>query len=149
MKVQYKAMLHGYSGKMDDMIYYVDQKTGATLARKTFKFKDHPGQPSFRSAQKAIYAIKPSEFFKYNLMDYILAYNKLPDNRFRPMVTWTNVYNKLMFAMQAAMPAQVDLKTITREQIITQNLPCITLKAAIEANLLPLVDGYARWDKQI
>jgi hypothetical protein len=51
--------------------------------------------------------------------------------------------------MQKAMPVSVDLKTITREQIASQNLPCRTLRDAIEAGLLPMVEGYQRWDKQI
>jgi len=73
----------------------------------------------------------------------------MPENELKPMRTWTNVYNKLMFAMQKAMPETVDLKTITREQIYEQNLPCKTLKAAIEFGLLPAVKDYEYWDKPI
>jgi len=57
MKVKYNKRFKGYSGKADGMIYYIDKKSGATLARKMFTFKNHPGQPTFRSAQKQIYEI--------------------------------------------------------------------------------------------
>jgi len=149
VKVKMKYMLHGYSGNVDDVIFYVDKLTGATLARKMFTFKDHKGQPPFRNAQKQIYAIKPSRGYQLNLIDYVGAFNLLPENKYQPMVTWSNAYNKLMYAMRKAMPGQVDLKTITRAQIYAQNLPCLTVKAAIEAGLLPMVKDYERWDMQI
>jgi hypothetical protein len=149
MKVKYRYQLRGYSGNTDDMIYYFDKKSGVTLARRKFTFRDHPEHPGFRSAQKQIYAIQPSREYVYNLTDYISAYNYLPENELKPMRTWTNLYNKLMFALQKAVPETVDLKTITRQQIYEQNLPCKTLKDAIDYGLLPQVDGYERWDKQI
>jgi len=40
-------------------------------------------------------------------------------------------------------------QTITREQIFSQNLPCKTLKDAIDAGLLPRVNGYERWQAEI
>jgi len=149
MKVKFKNMLHGYTGKADDLIYYMDGRTGKIYARKTFKFKNHPAHSGFRKAQKQIYKIKPSSDFKFNLQDYCMSFNLLPENREKPIFSWCQVYNKLMWAMQKAMPGRVDLQTITRKQIIDQNLPCKTLKDAIEAGLLPQVEGYLRWDKQI
>lgn len=149
MKVKFKNMLHGYTGKADDMIYYMDGRTGNIYARRTFKFKKHPGQAPFRLAQKQIYKLKPAKEYKYNLHDYCLSYNELPEYRDKPLFTWCQVYNKIMWGMQKAMPGEVDLKTITRAQINSQDLPCRTLKAAIEAGLLPRVEGYQRWDKQI
>ena len=149
MKVVFKNMVHGYTGKSDDMIFYLNKRTGQIYARRRFTFKNHPGQPAFRLAQKQIYAIHPSEDFKYNLYDYCLSYNDLPQNRENQLFSWCHVYNKMMWNMQKAMPDQVDLKTITKEQICDNNLPCKTLKQAIEAGLLPEVEGYQRWNKQI
>lgn len=149
MKVTFKNMLHGYTGKADDMIFYMDKRTGKMYARKSFKFKKHPGQPPFRKAQQQIYAINPSQNYKYDLHDYCLSYNELPENKENPIFTWAQMYNKLMWAMQKKMPESVDLKTITREQIIAQNLPCKSVKATVEAGLLPVVEGYERWDKTI
>jgi len=136
-------------GKLDDLIYYVDKATGQTLGRKAFTFTDHPGQPAFRSAQQQIYALHPSKDYQLNLIDYIRAYNNLPQNRYQPLRTWSNAFNKLMYALQKKLPGQVDLQTITRSQIIQQNLPCRTVKAAIQAGLLPEVKDYERWDKEI
>jgi hypothetical protein len=149
MKVKYKQMFKGYSGKADGMIYYFDGKSGTALARRSFTFKDHPGQPAFRSAQSQIYTIQPSQFYINNLKDYLYAYNNLPGNETQPLRTWTNVYNKLMFAMQKALPETVDLANITREQIYAQNLPCKTVKAAVEAGLLPVVKNYEAMTNEI
>ena len=149
MKVNFKNMLTGYTGKADGMIYYRNRLTGKIYARREFTFKNHTGQPQFASAQKAIYALNPSEAYRKNLYDYILSYNALPQNAEKPAVAWTNIYNKLMFAMQKAMPEVVSLASLTREQIYEQNLPCISLRAAIEFGLLPAVESFERFDKQI
>jgi hypothetical protein len=149
MKVKYNQRFKGYTGHADGMIYYFDKKSGTTLARKMFTFENHPGQPAFRSAHRQIYTIQPSKFYTYNLRDYIVEYNNLPENELKPMRAWTNVFNKLMFAMQKALPEQVDLATITREQIYAQNLPCKTLKDAIDFGLLPKVKGYDKWTQSI
>ncbi|HPT73213.1 MAG TPA: hypothetical protein PLE74_13135 [Candidatus Cloacimonadota bacterium] len=146
MKPYFKHMIHGFTGKLDGLIYYIDKFTGRPLARKKFRFKNHPGQKPFKSAQTQIYALKPSQAYKYNLKDYCMSYNNLPQNTGFPIFSWCHVYNKLMWAMQKAMPEQVILEKITREQIEKEQLPCITLKAAIDAGLLPKVWGYERWD---
>jgi hypothetical protein len=149
MKPHFKHTIHGFTGKLDGLIYYVDKYTGQILARKSFTFKNHPGQKPFKSAQKQIYTLAPSQTYKYDLKDYCLYYNNLSQNLVRPLFTWCHVYNKLMWAMQKAIPGNVDLKTITREQIFKENLPCITLRAAIDAGLLPMVQGYERWEAKI
>jgi len=149
MKVKYKYMTQGFQGQADDLIYYIDKRTGKPLVRKTFTFKDHPGQPAFRAAQKQIYALQPSGAYKHDLYDYCLSYNRLPEAEGKPAYSWCHVYNKLMWAMQRKLPDQVDLKSITREQIEAQDLPCRSLKAAIDAGLLPAVHGYERFNNLI
>jgi hypothetical protein len=149
MKPHFKHTIHGFTGKLDGLIYYINKFSGKVIARKIFKFKNHPGQKPFRSAQQQIYAIKPSTTYKYDLKDYCLSYNNLPQNEGRTLFSWCHVYNKLMWAMQKAIPEKVVLEKITREQIYKEQLPCISLKATIEAGLLPKVTGYERWDHEI
>jgi hypothetical protein len=55
----------------------------------------------------------------------------------------------MLWAMQARYPEQVNLKTITREQIVEQNLPCRSVKTAVEDNLLPQIPGYQYLDREI
>ena len=43
----------------------------------------------------------------------------------------------------------IDLTTLTREDIIENNLSCRTVKQAIEAGLLPEVPGYEFYNNEI
>jgi hypothetical protein len=149
MKATRANLLGEFTGKLDELIYYRSRRTGKLYVRRGWKFKHHPAAPQFSSANKAIFALQPSEGYKDNMRDYLMQYNKSPEYEHKPLWAWTNVYSKLMFAMQKAFPGTVDLKTITRIQIGDQNLPCVTLKAAIDAGLLPKVKGYERFVAQL
>ena len=92
--------------------------------------------------------IQPSEGYKQNLRDYLLAYNSMKENQNKLMLTWNNLFLKLMFAMEKANPA-VDLTALTREQIYVDDLPCKTVKNAIEAGFLPAVDCFQRFTREI
>jgi hypothetical protein len=52
-------------------------------------------------------------------------------------------------ANMAKLYPEIDLKTITREQIYQENLPCISVKKAVEAGVLPQVNGYERMEALI
>ncbi len=147
MKATRANLLGEFTGKLDDLIYYRRKPGGKIYVRKQFKFKNHPGQPGFASAQKAIYALQPSEAYKRDLKDYLTLYNKLASTAENNAQSWTNIYNKLMFTMQKKLPLQ--LKNITRAQIEQQNLPCRTVKEAVEAGLLPEVKDYERFTSPI
>jgi hypothetical protein len=54
-----------------------------------------------------------------------------------------------MWALQKKMPEDVNLQTIDREQVEMNNLPCICVRDAIEAGLLPKVKGYERLDSMM
>ena len=147
MKTKNREVPADYSGSLDGMIYYRDRMSGKLYARKQFTFKDHPGQAPFASAQKAIYALNPSRGFKQNLTDYMIGYNALKESQGREVMSWANLYNKMMFAMQKKLG--IALKDINREMISSQNLPCSSVKAAVEAGLLPVVKDYERFNKPI
>ena len=149
MKATRANLLGEFTGKLNDLIYYRLRPGGKIYVRKQFKFKDHPAQPGFASAQKAIYALNPSAGYKRDLQDYLALYNNLAQNKDNPLQSWTNLYNKLMNAMQRALPGQVELKNITREQIFAQNLPCRTVKDAVDAGLLPSVRDYEQFRELI
>ena len=50
------------------------------------------------------------------------------------------LFLKLMWAM--AKMRGLDLEFLTRETIESENLPCRSVKDAVEAGLLPMVKGY-------
>jgi len=80
-------------------------------------------------------AQNPAPEFVNDLKIYAALYRDAPLNG-------QNVYIKLMYAL--ARTYDVDLSTLTREQITEQELPCATVNQAVEAGLLPPVQGYER-----
>ncbi len=142
MKVKTRSIPGDLTGKVDDLILYRNRSGNKLYARKRFSLENHPSHAPFRTAQQAIYALGPSEGYKQNLRDYLTAYNLLPQNEGREAHAWNNLYNKLMFAMQRQ--TGIPLATLTREIIEEQNLPCRSVKTAVEAGLLPMVKGVER-----
>ena len=149
MKATRANLLGEFTGKLDGLIYYRSRKNGKLYVRRQWEATQNAGNTGFSSASSAIYALHPSEGYKRDIRDYLLLYNNSKEGQNAPLWTWTNAYSRLMFAMQKALPETVDLKNITREQIISQNLPCRSIKAAIEANLLLMVRGYEKFTAEI
>ena len=50
-----------------------------------------------------------------------------------------------MFRLAEAYP-EIDLKTLTRDEIFANDLPCISVKRAVLAGLIPKVQGWERLD---
>jgi hypothetical protein len=149
MKVKFKWGLTGYSGTVDGAIYYYNDRIKQCLMRK-YKYPElNENNERTTSIMANLKLIEPSQGYRYNLMDYVGAYNDSKDYGHKPMNAWNNAWLKLMFAMQKALPGQVDLKTISRQQIIDEGLPCKTVKDAIEAGLLPQLPDYERWNSLI
>lgn len=147
MKVISDKALRSITGRSEDMIYYTMGKTGKIYARRRFKFKNHPGQAPFASAQRAIYALQPSEQFKEDLKVYMAMHNNLPEKRGSEFTAWTNIYNKMMFTMQKKLG--VNLAEINREIIVMQQLPCINVHTAVCHGLLPEVGDTAHLTRQL
>jgi hypothetical protein len=61
---------------------------------------------------------------------------------------WSSFYMKLMYDMAKA-DNSIILSTLTREEIYTRELPCISVKRAVEAGLLPVVYDYQSFDREI
>jgi len=149
MKAHFKKGLSGYSGTSDEAVYYYHPRLKRCLVRSYVIPKNKPNTDRTKAIMANLKQIQPSESYKQNLRDYLLVYNEHKDYRHKPLLSWMNIYLKIMYAMQKALPEQVDLKTITRQQIVDQDLPCKTLKSAIEFGLIPEMKGYDYWDKEI
>ena len=149
MKATRANLLGEFTGKLDGLIYYRSRHTGKLYVRKCFSFQNHPRHAPYAAIQSNIFKVKPSPGYINDLKHYLLLYNLLPIADYKPLNSWNNLYVKLMFAMQKADPAGIDLAVITREEIIQRNLPCRTVKAAIDAGLIVPVSGYERLVRDI
>jgi hypothetical protein len=149
MKVHFKKNFAGYSGTSDEGIYYYNPRLKQCMMRDYVYPRLTENNERTTSIMANLKTLNPSEGYRNNLQDYVMYYNDSKDYGHKPMNAWNNAWLKLMFALQKAMPGQVDLKTITRQQIIDQNLPCRTVKAAIEAGLLSAVGNYTYFTNPI
>ena len=148
MKVYFKYGLTGYTGKSDDLVFCYNRISGIAYTRKRVYPRLTEENARLGNIAHNIFALKPSEAYKDDLRLYLLRYNGLKQNRYKRLRSWVNLYNLLMANMAKLYP-EIDLKTITREQICQDNLPCINVKRAVETGILPPVNGYERMDALI
>lgn len=148
MKVRYKRALCGYNGTIDEAVYYYHPGLDENLMRQYVRPKISMSNHRLRDIMANLKQIAPSAGYRRNLKDYLLVYKLQKEHSQDQVLTWNNLFLKLMFAMEKAYP-EVFLTTLTREQIVSEDLPCRTVKRAVEAGLLPFVEGYQRLTKEI
>jgi len=135
MEVVFKNMLKAYSGKCDGLVYYYNSRLGRVLCRKHVIPRQNTHNRRMAAISHNLKALNPSPEFRQDLKLYAALYQDAP-------LSGQNVYIKLMYAL--ARVYGVDLATLTREQITELELPCATVKQAVEAGLLAPVPGYER-----
>jgi hypothetical protein len=147
MKATTKFGLKGYKGNVDDMIFYTLPNSDALIGRrKPQHFNEASQHSDYRLIAQNLKKIKPSEAFKNDFKVYTSQYKELPEAK-RSVSGWYNLYISMLWAMQKA--DVLNLKTLTRQQILAQNLPCKSVKAAVEAGFLPAVVNYLALDSSI
>jgi hypothetical protein len=140
MKVVFKQMVSGYTGSVDGIIFYWDPRLQRILARSKPKVRINQNHIDFGKIAKNLMGIKPAERYKDDLRTYAERTWKLPEfGGIRPL--WNNLYLKVMYGMKKLDPS-LDLETISRAYIQYHDLPCRSVRRAVEAGLLPPVRGY-------
>jgi hypothetical protein len=84
-----------------------------------------------------------SEEYKEDCRKYIQRYNRKNRSLGKVMSTWPNVFLKIMRALLKEYP-NLDLKKLTKEEIIKKNLPCCSITSAIEAGYLEKVRDWQK-----
>jgi len=134
MKAHVKAGINGFSGKLEGAIYYYHPGLKRTLMRRVPKMPIQPQNNDYRDISRQIKAINPSEGYRHDFRMYFIELRERDETVRLP--SWYSLYIKMMWAMQAKYPEQVNLKTITREQIVELQLPCRSVKTAVEEELV-------------
>ena len=135
MKVKVTEGIKGISGKLDGAVYYYHPRLKRTLMRRAPEMPVQAQNLDYTNIARQIKAINPSEAYRNDFRNYL---NQLRDRDESVMLpSWYSLYVKMLWAMQAKYPETVDLKTITREQVESANLPCRTVKAAAQDGLIP------------
>ena len=164
MKAIFKNMIQAYQGKCDGLVYYYNPRLNRIVVRPHVIPRPSAQTRRFASIAANLKALNPSKGFKNDLSVYVDIHNRKASNHRRPMNNWCNAYNKMMYALAKMyvgvddgegginwIPAsagmtgegmELDLATLTRDIIFDNDLPCITVKRAVEAGLLSTVKGY-------
>ncbi|MDD2230161.1 MAG: hypothetical protein PHY48_12190 [Candidatus Cloacimonetes bacterium] len=140
MKVHFKNLIGGYTGQADDSVIYYHPGINRYIIRSKGKHKTHAGNMQFKAICDNLKQLQLSQAYVQDFKDYLQLYNHLPSNRDNPLPAWNNLWLKLMWSMQRIMGVQ--LLSLTNSQIAEDTLPCISVKAAVEAGLLPKVKGW-------
>ena len=140
MKPTFKYMVQGYSGKCDGLIYYYNKKLRRTICRKIGKYQHREQHDRLKAISQNLRNLDPSEGYKNDLELYVIIYSNSMSNRSKVLTSWYSAYTMLMWAM--AKEYDLDLATLSREQLANDNLPCLTVQRAVEAGLLPHVHDY-------
>ncbi|MDD4309732.1 MAG: hypothetical protein PHO32_05085 [Candidatus Cloacimonetes bacterium] len=141
MEVVFKNLLHAYSGKCDGLVYYYNRRLNKVIARRLPVTKPHKGNATLSAISANLKALNPSPDYITDLKLYTELFRMKESSIC--FYSWSNVFRKLMFGM--AKKYQIDLATLTRAEIVADNLPCISVKAAVEDGLLGEVHGYERF----
>lgn len=141
MKVTFQYGLAGYTGKLDGLVFCNNRELGKAYARKYRYPRLTEGNERIGSVTSALFALKPSKAYQDDMYLYRKRYNALRENSGCPVRSWSAMYLKLMYRMVKA-DGSIDLRTLTREELYARKLPCISVKMAVEAGLLPAVYAY-------
>ncbi len=143
MKLSTKNQVQKPKSKKDGLVYCSYRNGELIIARRYVYPKLSEQNSSFAARNKNLFQLKPSDGYKADCQAYIRAYLSTPEGQDQAMRSWNNLYVKLMSALGKKYP-HINLNTLTRDEIFAQQLPCISIKRAVEAGLLPRVKG---WNK--
>jgi len=141
MKVKVTFPALGYSGRVGDMVFCELKDAKVTYARRYVKPANTAANDRFKAIQKNLWKIHPSSGYKNDLRQYIQIFNQTKPDRFAYITNWHCLWKTMMFELQRLDPT-VDLSTLTRQEIYARDLPCISVAAAVSANLLYPVPGW-------
>jgi len=148
MRAKFTYGIGAYSGKLDGVVFCHYRREGLVFVRKYRYPKLTENNHKLGSITANLHQINPSDDYKNDMRTYLNRYNTLRENEGKYVRSWVNMYLKLMREMAKEDPS-IDLLTLTREEIYTRDMPCISIKRAVEAGLLPVVYDYTHLDREM
>ena len=157
MKAIFKNMIQAYSGKCDGLVYYYNPRLHRMVVRPHVKRRKTAQNDLFKTISARLKALEPSEGYKRDLTMYVELFNRKASNYRHPLNNWYNAFTKLMWALAKIYdgsqggenPVTVDLSTITRSFVYDNELPCISVKRAVEAGIISPVNGYEQMTQEL
>lgn len=148
MKLSTKNQVPKPKSKKDGLVYCSYRNGELIIARRYVYPKLSEQNSSFAARDKNLFKLKPSDGYKANCRAYLRGYINTAPGQEKPILSWNNLYVKLMSALAKQYPG-INLCTLTREEIFAKQLPCITIKKAVEAGLLHKVKGWSKLSNEM
>ena len=148
MRVSYNGGMGVLSGKYKEIVYCYSRKYGHTYACRRIYPTLTGVNEAIGSKSANIWRLNPSEAYKADSRKYVEAHDQMRKNYNDPLRAWSCLYIKLMYALERMYPG-VDLRTLTRQYIYDNDLPCISIQKAVQAGLLIPVKGWEDMTSEI
>jgi len=139
MKVLFKNNILSYSGKVDNLVFYWSPRLQRTICRNWVKPTRTQHMTDFGEISRNIFSFPISDGYKQDLRTYVNMFNVGTKTFVKPYANYFNVYTKIMYAM--ARKHDIDLKTLTYDDIVNDDLPCLTVHRAIQDELIDDIPG--------
>lgn len=146
MKAKLKVLLPGFTGNMDDVVIYYNAKLNKYIARRKVMPKFTPDNSIVKEIHAFRRRINVSEAYLDDCREYIRLFNQKFRKQGRALSTWPNVYMKVMRALKSQYP-DLNFSTLTRQEVLDRQLPCRTIKDAVNAGYLEKVTDYESLDR--
>ena len=143
MQPKVKMNISQFDNKDGNYVIYYNSKLDKYIVRRKVIPKPTINNKLMKEIFNFAKRINISEEYKEDCRKYIQRYNSEYHSQGKPMSTWPNVFLKIMREMLKAYP-DLDLKKLTREEIIKKNLPCQSLASAIQAGYLKKVRDWRK-----
>ena len=130
------------SGRLDDLVFCVDKKTGVVWVRDYVvpERTEQNTRMGLTAKNLGVFKNTVSSGYFADLKDYSDRYN-LSTLGESGRLNCFSALNKMMYALKRAYPS-IDLTTITPQFVIDNDLPIKTIAEAVENKLLPAVKRY-------
>lgn len=148
MKATIKAMMPGFTGNMDDVVLYYNARLNTMIARRKVMPKSSPSTEAAKTMYAFARRVGLSQAWHDDCRLYILAYNSKHRRHHRAHTSWPSIWLKLMRTQMKDRP-DLDFNTLTREDVISLQLPCRSIAASIEAGYLDKVRDWTRFTANI
>jgi len=142
MKAKVKIALPGYTGNMDDMVIYYNSTLNCLIARKKVIPKFTPNNKDVKDSFALARRLVLSHGFLDDCKAYIRLYNQKNRRKNRALTSWPAVWLKMMKSFIKQYP-DIGLDNLSRDEIVSRQLPIRSIEAAIKAGYLEPVPNAA------
>ena len=143
MQPKVKMNIPQFDNKDGNYVIYYNSKLDKYISRRKVIPKPTVSNAIMQEIFDFAKRIGLSEEYKEDCRKYIHRYNREYHSQGKPMSTWPNVFLKIMRATLKDYP-DLDLKKLSKEDIVKQILPCRSIASAIEAGYLKKVRDWRK-----